>query len=192
LRKSFLPVFLFFFVLGCSSNAEPETGLPSEIEKKMEEKIQVEIVVPEVANYQVKYAAIDYPPFINDQPIEGPLMARIVYTDQKGDLITLTKEQQEHMIKGRQREVFYGEYTGRPAIILEFSTMKNSLADAETFQLEEITVEYKRWEIESGTYMIYSFNYENAAYMATILLYDTFTEAEAEAFLKEWIQGLKA
>lgn len=153
--------------------------------------MQVEIVVPEVANYKVKYAEIDYPPLINDQPIEGPLLARIVYTDQKGELITLTKEQQEQMIKERQREVFYGEYTGRPAIILEISTMKNSLADAETFQLEEITVEYKRWEIESGTYMIYSFNYENAAYMATILLDDAFTEANAEAFLKEWIQGLK-
>ncbi|MGG3886307.1 hypothetical protein [Brevibacillus panacihumi] len=157
----------------------------------MEEKMQVEVVVPKVANYKVKYAAIDYPPLLNDQPIEGPLMARIVYTDQKGELIALTKEQQEQMMKGRQREVFYGEYTGRPVIILEISTMKNSLADAETLQLEEITVEYKRWEVESGTYMIYSFNYENAAYMATILLYDKFTEAEAETFLKGWIQGLK-
>lgn len=176
-------------LVGC---AEPQSNtLPSAIEKQMEEQIGMDIAVPSNDKLVVKYAEIRYPPIVNGQQIAGPSIATIVYTDEKGELLPITDEQKAEMRNRQQREIFYGEYAGRPIVIMEISTMKNSLHDAKTAEIEGITVEYGQKEAASGTYAFYSFHHQNASYMTTFLLNDTTTTDDAVAFNRKLIRQLQ-
>ncbi|WP_440241131.1 hypothetical protein [Brevibacillus sp. SAFN-007a] len=157
----------------------------------MEEQLHVDIVVPPVEKLAVKYAEIRYPSIVNQQQLAGPSVARIVYTDEKGELLSLTDEQRTEMRNRQQREVFYGEYAGRPVIILEIHTMKNSLADAQSQFIEGMAVEYGQKETDSGTYAFYSFHYDDTAYMTTFLLQNGMTTEAAVDFNRKLIRLLK-
>jgi len=177
-----------WLLFGCNHQ---EAGLPKDIEAIMEEELQVDIVVPAVENYRVKYAEIQYPPLLHHKPVGNRLVAKIVYTDKIGPLIPLTAEQTEEMEKRKERKIVFGEYEGKPVIILEISNMKNSLADAKTRQIDGVAVEYGLKEVESGTNAFYSFNYQNVSYMTICLLSDSFNEQDAIAFQQNLIAELK-
>ncbi|MED4571196.1 hypothetical protein [Brevibacillus agri] len=181
---------LLLFLPGCGE-PEVEVTLPKEVEKRMEEQLHVDIVVPPAEKLAVKYAEIRYPPIVNQQQIAGPSVAVIVYTDEKGELLPLTDEQRAVMRNRQQRELFYGEYAGRPVIIMEIHTMKNFLADAQSQLIEGIAVEYGQKETDSGTYAFYSFNYDDTAYTTTFLLQNGMTTEAAVDFNRKLIRLLK-
>jgi hypothetical protein len=153
-------------------------GLPQETEQRMEQELGTEIVVPVLDQYQVKFAEIVY------SPVGDRRVARIVYTDQKGPLMELTQEQKDQIEKKQQRKFFYGEYEGKPLIMMEISNMKGSLANAKVQQIEGIDVEYSFKEVESGKYAFYSFNVENGSYLITFQLNKMFTEEDAVDFIR--------
>lgn len=175
---------------GCTRH---EIGLPKDIEAKLEEELKVNVVIPEVEHYPVKYVGVNDPPHQQHQPAgaSGRIVATIVYTDKLGPLIELPEEQRSEMEKRVGRKIYYGEYEGKPYIILEISNMKNFLADSKVQQIEGTQVEYSYREVQSGRYAFFSFNLENASYMTTFWLADSFQEKDALAFNRRLIAELK-
>jgi len=173
---------------GCNHNV---ASIPKDIETRLEEVLKVDVVVPALENYQIKYAEVQYPPILHNKPVGNRLVARIVYTDEKGPLIELTKEQKAEMEERKERSILYGEYEGKAVIILEISNMKTSFADAKVQQIEGVDVEYSDKVVESGRYAFYSFNIGDGSYTTTFLLNDTFTDLDAVEYIKKLISELK-
>jgi hypothetical protein len=178
-------LFLFSLIMAagiilasCTNKPIAETsanGLPQEIHQAMEQELGTKMVVPVLDHYQVKFAAILYPPVINNKVIGDRRVATIVYTDQKGPLMELTPEQKDQIEKKQRRKFFYGEYEGKPLITMEISNEKGSLADAKVLQIEDVEVEYSFKEVKTGTYAFYSFNLEHSSYFITFQLSNRFT-----------------
>ncbi|GIO04616.1 hypothetical protein J31TS6_06440 [Brevibacillus reuszeri] len=166
-------------------------GLPQEVQQKMEQELGINMVVPVLDRYQVKFAEVLYPPIVNNEVIGDRRVATIVYTDQKGPLIELTNEQREHLEKQQRRKLYYGEYEGKPLIRMEISNEKNSIANAKVQQIEGVAVEYSFKEVESGKYSFYSFHVDKGSYFITFQINDSFTEKDAVDFIRRILNSQK-
>ena len=166
-------------------------GLPQEVQQKMEQELGINMVVPVLNHYQVKFAEVVYPPIVNNEVIGDRRVATIVYTDQKGPLIELSSEQKEHLEKKQRRKFYYGEYEGKPLIRMEISNEKNSLANAKVQQIEGVEVEYSFKEVESGNYSFYSFHVGKGSYFITFQINDRFTEKDAVDFIRRILNSQK-
>ena len=166
-------------------------GLPQEVQQKMEQELGINMVVPVLNHYQVKFAEVVYPPIVNNEVIGDRRVATIVYTDQKGPLIELTNEQKEYLEKKQRRKFYYGEYEGKPLIRMEISNEKNSLANAKVQQIEGVEVEYSFKEVESGNYSFYSFHVDKSSYFISFQINDRFTEKDAVEFIRRILNSQK-
>jgi hypothetical protein len=162
-------------------------GWTPEIQQKMEKELGTKMVVPLWEGYQVKYAAIQHPPVVKDQPVGDRRVATIVYTDQRGPFIDLNPEQKRQLESKQRRTVFYGEFEGKPLIRIEISNERGSLMEANVQDIDGVEVEFQVKEFESGKYGIYSFNLERSSYFITFRIDESFTQEDAVEFIRRII-----
>lgn len=166
-------------------------GLPLEIHRTLEQELGAKFVVPAWKGYQVKFAAIEYPPVAQGKAVGNRHAAVIVYSDRKGPLMNLSPEQVEQIEKKQGRKFLYGEYEGKPLIAMEISNEKGSLINAKTREIEGVQVEYNEKETGSGKVMFYAFPYQQASYFITFHMSDTFSEEDTVSFVRQILAGQK-
>ncbi|WP_301171958.1 hypothetical protein [Brevibacillus nitrificans] len=162
-------------------------GWTQELQQKMEKELGTKMVVPLWEGYQVKFAAIQHPPVVNNQQVGNRRVATIVYTDQRGPLIDLNPEQKRQLESKQRRTVFYGEFEGKPLIRMEISNERGSLMEARVQKIDGVEVEFQIKEVESGKFGIYSFNLERSSYFITFRIDESFTQEDVVEFIRRII-----